>query len=131
MIDDAIKTCPKCGGELTTGPAPPPAYGEILCSVCGDHFKWEPKPDSKRVKRPAAHQGLVRKLGAEKCDICLRKREDLPHPEILEAHHIERFSDGGAADEKNILIVCSFCHRIIENQRTFLGHYQRRGGEGV
>ena len=117
------KYCQSPNLILVTEGIPPPHYGKTICSDCGKFQTWERKPDQDKAKRPANHLNLVHKLGLDYCELCLRKEYQLPRPEILVAHHIIEYSDGGTDDPLNILIVCSSCHALIHHVRTYIGHY--------
>ena len=96
-------------------------YG-IKCHDC-NKYTWHPKEASKN--RHAKHQELVKKKGVYYCEWCLRDKEFLPLPEILEGHHIIEYKDGGTDDLSNILVLCTKCHKQCHHDRVYLGHYKK------
>jgi hypothetical protein len=100
-------------------------YGKIVCNRCDRFIKWIPKPKAEKAQDPRAEvsKTLVNQYSKGFCEICLRKDQQLPKPQTLEGHHIVQVKDGGTDDKENIQIVCTFCHRWIHSQRTYLGHY--------
>lgn len=69
------------------------------------------------LKAPAQPEDLVRKYGQEFCELCLRKENDMPGPQTLEAHHVVEHQSGGGEGRENIWIVCTACHRLIHLRR--------------
>lgn len=53
------------------------------------------------------------------------RREELPLPEVLEAHHVVEVQEGGSDERDNLWIVCTACHSMIHYLRTYLGHRNR------
>ena len=99
-------------------------YAKIVCSICAAFVKWAPKPDADKAKRPAAHRELVTRYGGSVCAMCGRKAAALILPDVLEAHHIAEYADGGTDDEANIVILCTACHKFAHWLRTYMfrGH---------
>lgn len=122
------RPCPHC---KTAGPHPMklrPAglhYADVRCAKCNGHF-FEPKPDGDptKYKRPASHTDLVKKFSRGFCEMCLKKLEELPKGQTLEAQHVVEFQDGGPSERENIWIVCTGCHKLIHWQRTYHGPRQ-------
>ena len=121
--DEQRKDC-SCGylnGRCEYSPAKAPHYANMRCRQCGKHHGFIPSPDANKVKRPAAHKNLVEKSGVKHCQMCLRHRDRLVHPDTLTAHHVEEFCKGGDSDMSNLWIVCTACHSLINWTRTYLG----------
>lgn len=112
--------CRNCGGQLTETLTPElPHYGKRVCGECGMHNGWIPKPGSKN--RGAKHGDLVRKHSKGFCEMCLRLVSELRPGDLLEAHHVVPYKQGGASERDNLWIVCTPCHRIIEHHRCYYG----------
>jgi len=92
------------------------------CNAC-KAVTWQPKEGTKN--RESKHKDLVKKKGLDYCECCLRKKEDIPAPGTLEAHHILEYAEGGTDDLANILILCTYCHKDTHQKRTYLGHYKK------
>lgn len=110
-----IYTCLKCGdvpGVVIPGPHPGGHYAKVQCE-CGQFLKWLAKPETDRVRRPSAHRNLVERFGVDHCEMCLRKRADLPPDQTLEAQHVVEYAEGGTNDRSNIWVVCTGCHKLI------------------
>ena len=114
-------TCQFCGSadiafELTPNL---PHYGKETCRSCGRHSRWVPKPDSDKIRRPAAHKDLVSKYGNGYCEMCLILEERLPPGQTLEAQHVREYQHGGSEVRENIWIVCTRCHKLIHWLRVW------------
>ena len=94
------------------------------CNDC-KMFTWQLKDLDNKYRRESKHYDLVKKKGVDFCEVCLRKKDDIPPPGTLEGHHIIEYKDGGSDDNTNILVVCTACHKLIHHQRTYLGHYKK------
>ena len=126
--DDKPETCRYCDITDVIEVLTPELkhYAKSMCRGCGSFINWVSKPDSDKTKRPAKHLRLVEKHGDGWCEMCLISVEDLPDGETLEAHHITPYQKGGHSEgheRENIWIVCTRCHRIIEHERTYTGHW--------
>lgn len=101
-----------------------PHYGKAVCGHCGLFIGWVGKPDSDptKYKRPQEHRKLVKKFSRGFCEMCLRREGELTGGNVLHAHHVIPYSDDGEATRENVWIVCTHCHRIVELQRTYVGH---------
>lgn len=117
--------CQYCGSDRhrrILGPHPGGHYAKIVCLECDRFHKWEGKPEGtpKRRKNQAK---LLERYSKGFCELCLRQSNQIPLPQVLEAHHVIPVTDGGSDDRDNIQIVCTACHKLIHHQRTYLGHY--------
>lgn len=128
-IAEKLKEPCRCGAMpesfmVEDGPHAGGHWAKVVCPN-GHYVAWLQKPEGDRSKyrRPVACKDLVAKYSAGYCELCLRKAEDLPLPQTLEAQHIIEFADGGTEERANIWIVCTACHRLIHWQRTYIGHY--------
>lgn len=118
--------CKNCGHE---GPQPATRrldgvhFVDIRCAKCGKHLGFQPKPESDptKYKRPNQHRDLVREYSCGYCEMCLKKKDDLPKGQTLEAQHVIEYQDGGTSDRGNIWIVCTGCHRLVHWIRTYHG----------
>jgi 5-methylcytosine-specific restriction endonuclease McrA len=121
--------CRHCGDQgphtvdLTTSGV---HHAKVTCGGCNRFLRWLPKPESDPTKyrRPTSHTNLVADYGQGYCEMCLRKKEDLPPKQTLEAQHVLEFKDGGSNERENIWIVCTACHRMIHWIRTYHGSYK-------
>lgn len=99
-------------------------YGMYRCKICDTFNGWIPKPDSdaSKYKRPQKHRSLVNKFSRGFCESCLRLEGELPDGQVLEAQHVVPYQQGGKPERDNVWILCTGCHRLIEHQRTYVGH---------
>lgn len=63
------------------------------------------RPSTRLVK-----QILFSRYG-KRCMICEKKYDS----KYLQYHHIVKFADGGATDEKNGAILCPTCHNMLHH----------------
>lgn len=100
-------------------------YARIECASCKRFIKWEGKPKELKAVDPRSEvsKKLVARYSQGFCELCLRRKEDLPEPQTLEGHHKVQVSQGGTDDRENLWILCTACHRWIHWQRTYTGHY--------
>lgn len=119
-MEDVV--CKRCGtvNEFFTEEAG--VHVKAICNHCKIWIKNLPQSDGNN-KRPGKHTDLVKKYSKGYCELCLRTKESLPRKQTLEAHHVIPYKCGGEAEESNVWIVCTCCHRQIEHYRTYLGHY--------
>jgi predicted HNH restriction endonuclease len=76
-----------------------------------------PKRDRRKSRKK------LRDLG-DRCEICLRHRDELPPQQQLEVHHVlEVATDDGTDDRDNLRAYCSACHAMVNWVRTYFGHY--------
>ena len=122
--------CSRCNCDEAIriiGAHPGGHYARIQCADCQSFIKWEGKPSA--LKKPESRKGqskLVASFSQGFCELCRRKSSDVPLPQVLEAHHVIPVSEGGNSDRLNVWIVCTYCHRTIHHQRTYLNHTQGR-----
>lgn len=98
-----------------------PHYARLVCSVCSRFIKWLPKPDGEASKylRPTQHRELAQEYSKGYCELCLRKESDLSGRQVLEAHHVIEYQDGGSHARDNIWVVCTGCSKLIHLIRTY------------
>ena len=123
MKESQIKdVCSSCGGDVFNDVFTPnsPHYAKRVCSSCSTFHSWLKKPedDSRKNKRPQSHRGLVKKFSSGICEMCLRT--EFGTNETLEAHHVKRYKDGGAAVRENIWILCTGCHKLVHWRRNYI-----------
>ena len=117
--------CVRCGSaerKTIIGPHAGGHYSRIECNNCGKFIKWGKDPNKQKKSRKGNAE-LVKQFSKGYCEICLRKKKQLPKPQTLEAHHIIEVNQGGGDDAENIQIACTNCHRLIHHLRTYLGYY--------
>lgn len=118
MPETISAVCPKCGGEVIATLTP-----ELIhhaggrCQSCQRHV-WIKKPDDDptKYKRPAASTNLAQK---DYCEMCLRRKCDLPENTTLHGHHVIEVQEGGVDSVENLWTVCTACHRLIHWTRTY------------
>jgi len=124
--------CRACGHEgphVVTETPNLTHWARLDCGSCKRWIRWLPKPDSDPTKyrRPAEHRNLVEKYGRGFCELCLRKESELEGRNVLTAHHVQEFKDGGEPSRENVWIVCIACSRLIHWVRTYHGEIQAIG----
>jgi hypothetical protein len=118
------KRCGNIGGKfnfvLDQGS---PHFARVDCRACGAWIDWVRFPDATPKRDRRRSRKKLRDLG-DRCEICLRHRDDLPPPQQLEVHHVlEVAADDGTDDRENLRVYCSACHALVNWARTYLGHY--------
>jgi hypothetical protein len=123
----AIAGCKRCsniGASMTivlgeTGPH----FARINCKNCGAFIEWvsypkaAPKNDRRKSRKKLRHLG-------DRCEICLRHRDELPADETIEVHHVlEVVADDGTDALANLRAYCIACHSLVNWARTYFGHY--------
>ena len=114
-------TCPRCHSpNLVQTPTPKgPHHAREECGDCGRFVRWVPKPESERIRRPAAHRDLVRKYGRGFCELCLIREGRLPAGQTLVGHHVIEYQDGGEPKRENVWILCTKCEKLVHLMRTW------------
>lgn len=118
------KSCSNIGGKMTVvlGEAGP-HFARINCQLCGAFIDWISYPDTPAKTDRRKSRKKLRDLG-DRCEICLRHRDELPQRESLEVHHVlEVGTDSGTDDLANLRVYCSACHAMVNWLRTYFGHY--------
>lgn len=113
------KPCPRCKETVqpeTTGKTSEMHGHQVRCPSCswvwwGGKLKII-KP--KEEKRAFSTQWPPSRLGIDYCQLCLRPKNHLGTNETLHSHHLIRIEDGGPDEPKNILVVCTACHKLID-----------------
>lgn len=99
----------------------PPHFAKALCENCGrfiDWIGWPPEPEAGKQRR-RRHIKTV----ADRCELCLRSKTELPEPEKIDWHHVIEHSAGGDPDPRNLRPYCTACHSMVNWIRTYFGHY--------
>jgi HNH endonuclease len=127
----AAATCNRCGsigGKFQfVHDQGSPHFARVDCRACGAFIDWVKFPDGPLKGDRRKSRKKLRDMG-DRCEICLRHRDDLPAPEQLEVHHVlEVVADDGTDDRENLRVYCSACHAMVNWIRTYFGHYQRAG----
>lgn len=90
-------------------------WGKYVCSECDHFLAWVKKPDNEKRNRRVSKK-LAKPFedaGIDYCQICLRKRCELPPNMTFVAHHIIEVQDGGTDEPINLLHLCTFCHEFV------------------
>ena len=119
-MEKEVIICRRCHSENVT-----PEYRSerdqigIKCHNC-NAYTWQPKEGSKN--RESKNKHLVKAKCIDYCEWCLRKKDNLIHPDELIGHHIIEYKDGGLGkdDLSNVLVLCTSCHRLCHWCRTYL-----------
>jgi 5-methylcytosine-specific restriction endonuclease McrA len=124
---DTINRC-ICGSlqfKSIAGPWAGGHHAKVVCATCGRFQKWESKPRELKTVDPRSEvsKKLVAEFSQGFCEMCLRRKSELPLPQTLEGHHVVPVALNGSDDRSNIWILCTSCHRRIHHERTYLGHY--------
>jgi hypothetical protein len=88
------------------------------CPSCGK-FSWIPLEKNEN-KRPASQKDnrlFIEKYNHTKCVFCGIDKKDLPDGNTLECAHIIDYAEGGEFDEKNIIVLCTRCHKLQHHLR--------------
>jgi RNase P subunit RPR2 len=123
----AAATCKRCGrigGKMTIllGEGSP-HFARVDCRECGAWIDWVKFPDAAPKRDRRKSRKKLRDLG-DRCEICLRHRDELPPQQQLEVHHVlEVATDDGTDDRDNLRAYCSACHAMVNWVRTYFGHY--------
>jgi hypothetical protein len=112
-----------------------PHFARVDCNNCKRFIDWMSLPDAPAKRDRRKSRKKLDDLG-ERCEICLRHRDDLPGPEELQVHHVlEVAADEGSDELSNLRLYCSACHSIVNWARTYFGHYHsdavRPAGDAV
>jgi hypothetical protein len=122
----AAKSCKRCGhigAGMTFAFLDTPHFARLDCNGCGAFIEWVGHPDAPPKRDRRKSRKKLPDLG-ERCEICLRHRDDLPPPEQLEVHHVlEVAADDGTDETQNLRVYCSACHSMVNWMRTYFGHY--------
>lgn len=90
-------------------------HGKLICYQCGRFIGWVAKPDGDKRRRRGTKK-LAKRMednGVDYCQICLKKRQELPDHETFVAHHVIEVRDGGTDDPGNIWHLCTTCHEMV------------------
>lgn len=102
-----------------------PHFARVNCQACGAFIEWVSRPDTPPAKRERRRSRKKLPDLGDRCEICLRHRDELPPPEELQVHHVlEVAADDGTDDLRNLRVYCSACHAMVSWIRTYFGHYQ-------
>lgn len=126
----AAATCRRCGrigGKMQfVFDQGSPHFARVDCRECGNFIDWVKFPDTPPRTNRRKSRKKLRDLG-DRCEICLRHRDELPKPQQLEVHHVlEVAADDGTDERENLRAYCSPCHAMVNWIRTYFGHYHPR-----
>ena len=117
------KRCGNIGGGLHFAFLDGPHFARIDCKACGAFIDWVSMPDAPPKRERRKSRKKLHDLG-DRCEICLRHRDDLPPGQELHVHHVlEVAADDGPDDLNNLRLYCSACHSMVNWTRTYFGHY--------
>jgi hypothetical protein len=118
------KSCGSIGGKFQfVFDQGSPHFARVDCRQCGAWIDWVKFPDAPPKGDRRKSRKKLRDLG-DRCEICLRHRDELPAPDHLEVHHVlEVVADDGMDDRENLRVYCSACHAMVNWIRTYFGHY--------
>ena len=88
------------------------------CPSCGK-FSWMPL-EKNNNKRPASQKdtkSFIEKHNHTRCVFCGIEKHNLPDGNALECAHIIDYAEGGEFDEKNIIVLCTRCHKLQHHLR--------------
>jgi HNH endonuclease len=119
-----FKNCGSIGGKFQfVFDQGSPHFARVDCRQCGSWIDWVKFPDGPAKGDRRKSRKKLRDLG-DRCEICLRHRDELPAAEQLEVHHVlEVAADDGTDDRENLRVYCSACHAMVNWIRTYFGHY--------
>jgi HNH endonuclease len=123
----AIAACTGCGSigasmTVVLGEAGP-HFARTNCKNCGAFIEWVKYPEAAPKNDRRKSRKKLRDL-ADRCEICLRHRHELPAADTLETHHVlEVAADNGTDDPANLRRYCTACHSMVNWLRTYFGHY--------
>jgi len=120
-VRPAAECCRYCGSSNLVQEETPHTqhHAKEVCGACGRFRRWIPKPESVGTRRPANHRKLLVRYSRGFCELCLRKKLELPPGLDLEGHHIIEYQHGGSDERENVSILCSRCHRLTHVLRNF------------
>lgn len=117
MTEECKAVCAKHPGAIADFVLTPELthWGKYLCSECGIFLAWVKKPDNEKRNRRNSKKLAkpFEQAGIDYCQLCLRKRCELPPNMTFVAHHIIEVRDGGTDDSVNLLHLCTFCHELV------------------
>lgn len=105
---------PHSGAEFEPTPRLP-HYGKMVCPQCRRWLAWVKKPENEKRNRRESqkHHRAFTSAGVDYCQMCLRKRDELPPGMSFTVHHIVEIQDGGLDEPENTWHLCHFCHEMI------------------
>jgi hypothetical protein len=117
------KRCGHIGAGLTFTFLEGPHFARLNCNGCGAFIEWLAMPTAAPKRQRRKSRKKLDDLG-DRCEICLRHRNELPPPQELQVHHVlEVAADDGPDDLDNLRLYCSACHSMVNWTRTYFGHY--------
>lgn len=123
-MDIPIKYCKYCKDKTICDVVPHDSHVlAYKCPKCLRFNDYPKKENSTNNNRESKHRELVKKYSKGFCEICRIKDELIPKPQTMEAHHIISHKDGGSSDRDNIIILCTWCHKQIEQIITYKNHF--------
>jgi 5-methylcytosine-specific restriction endonuclease McrA len=100
--------CTKCGGTIIAIPRPDtPHYAERRCEKCDAFYGWLSHPDNEGKRQKSKFE-----IKIDFCQFCGRKKHELGKNETLTTDHTIPLGEGGKDEEKNVIVLCSACHKL-------------------
>lgn len=81
-----------------------------------------PKPKNEGKRTKTSKYSTI-DLGITSCEICGRTEDRLGSYEVFEIHHKIPLEEEGQDTPKNLLVLCTACHRLCHYQRTYLNQH--------
>jgi hypothetical protein len=112
-----------------------PHFGRVICAysaaplieaitdpmrTAGHFLEWLQAPKEQPRERRRTRMRRVDSLH-ERCEICLRRTQELTDPVKLRAHHVHEVQDGGDDTDENRRVYCDDCHGLVHWVRRTLG----------
>ena len=98
-----------------------PHYGKHICSYCDKFLGWVKKPKNEGKREQLKY--IPEDFDKYFCEICGRKKYELGEHEKIAIHHKIPIKEGGKDIPENILVLCTFCHRLCHFLKKYLLHH--------
>jgi len=123
--------CPQCEQNVKVdiwegGAQGTPHFAKAVCSNCHAFMPdlWIKKPEND-TKRGKSSKFTPASLEIDHCELCGRGRRSLGKYETLDIHHKTPVDEGGLDEPRNLLVLCTACHRMAHWLRTyFYSHFK-------
>lgn len=100
-----------------------PHYAKLVCKECERFIQWITNPE-----KPKNRSNTIKKQGISKqCCFCGRKKEELGIRQTLEADHMIPLSEGGEDNVRNIMTLCTACHKLKNYMSLYWVKHLRKG----
>jgi len=120
------RKCYKCGytGQLRFNDVPHAQHGyKFYCQKCGCFLAWGGRNKALRDehgKRDSSTIWTHSRLKMDYCQLCGRSKNFVDAVgEQLESHHLQPIFEGGVDEPKNIIVLCTACHKEVHHRRIY------------